>query len=259
MTRPPANPSITPSIILADDSLLVVDKPAGLVVEPGLGHARDSLLNGLMSTHGEALAALGPDRDWGLVHRLDRETGGCVLIALTAAAYDHLRRQFESRSVRKSYLSIVNGRLPNEQGTIDDPLVETRRGDMKISVPGRRGAGRPAVTHFRVLAATRSRSLLLVRIETGRLHQIRAHLASIGHPVCGDRVYRSDLPPNTSRPGPGRARSPLLLHAWRLEFSHPVTGRRTSVESPPPACMREAIRELAGRPCEAVLPAEERS
>lgn len=246
VTRPVPNASIVVSCLHADDSLLVVDKPAGLTVEPGLAHRRDTLLNALMATHGAALSRLGESRDWGLLHRLDRETSGCVVVALRAGAYDSLRRQFESRSVRKLYLAIVRGRLRQERGVIDAPLSEVRRGAMKVSVPARRGAGRAAITRWRRLAASGDRALLAVSIETGRLHQIRAHLAWLGCPVDGDRVYRADLPPNTSPAPRGRAMPPLLLHAWRLSFRHPGTGRRISVEAPPPPTLAEAAIAVAG-------------
>lgn len=242
------------SLLHRDDALLVVDKPAGLVVEPGLGHRRDSLLNGLMAAHGDSLSLMGPSRDWGLLHRLDRETSGCVLVALRPAAYDSLREQFESRRVRKSYLAIVNGRPRMSEGVVDTALEEVRRGDLKVSVPGRRGAGRPAVTRYRVLASTKSQALLLVSIDTGRLHQIRAHLAGIGHPIEGDRIYRTDLPPNTSRPPPGREAPPLLLHAWRLGFSHPESGRAMEAESPPPRALAERVRAMTGNDLAPLLP-----
>lgn len=223
------------SILHRDPAFLVVDKPAGRVVEPGAGHARDALLNGLLALEPAALGAMGEKRDWGLLHRLDRETSGCVLVALDAAAYDALRAQFESRAISKEYLAVVRGRPPRAEGDIDVPLAEVRRGDMKVSVPGRRGAGRPARTTWRTLASSRDASLLRISIATGRLHQIRAHTALLGCPVWGDRVYRTDLPPNTSRPPRGRPEPPLLLHAWRLGFEHPRSGRRVEVESPPPA------------------------
>jgi len=239
MSRPAANPSVAISILHRDPAFLVVDKPAGRVVEPGAGHTRDALLNGLLALEPAALGALGERRDWGLLHRLDRETSGCVVVALDAAAYDALRAQFESRAITKEYLAVVRGRPSRAEGEIDIPLAEVRRGDMKVSVPGRRGAGRPALTKWRTLASSREASLLRISIATGRLHQIRAHMALLGSPVAGDRVYRTDLPPNTSRPPPGRAAPPLLLHAWRLGFVHPRSGVPVEVESPPPPAFIE--------------------
>jgi len=243
MTRPTANPDLRVSLLLRDPLFVVVDKPAGVVTEPGIGHARDALLNGLLALEPTALGALGPARDWGLLHRLDRETSGCVLVALEARAYDTLRGQFELRTLTKEYLAVVRGRPSREAGEIDIPLVEMRRGDMKVSVAGRRGEGRPAMTRWRVLSSRREHSLLRVEIVSGRLHQIRAHCAMLGWPVDGDRVYRPDLPPNTSRPPPNREPPPLLLHAWRLAFDHPVDGHRVAVEAPlPPPLLAGAER-----------------
>lgn len=243
MTRPASNPSVPVSVLRRGRSFLVVDKPAGVVVEPGLGHRRDTLMNGLMAIEGAALAALGEERDWGLLHRLDRETSGCVLVALDARTYDALRAQFEARTVGKEYLAVVSGRPSRMVGEVRAALSEVRRGSMKVSVPARRLAGRPAITRWRVASTGAESSLLVVEIETGRLHQIRAHLALAGFPVTGDRVYRRDLPPNPARTAPGRLEAPLLLHAWRLRFGDPADGARIEVESPPPPAFAEAIRK----------------
>lgn len=241
---PAANPTVPCAVLLRDDAVLAVDKSAGTVTLPGLGHADDSLLNGAFAVDGDALSALGSKRDWGLLHRLDRETSGVVLIARTAVAYDSLRAQFEARSVAKTYLAVVHGRLPGTHGTCQEPLEEVRRGDLKISVP-RRG-GLVAVTHWRVVAASSGRALVACAIETGRLHQIRAHLAWLGAPVEGDRVYRALLPPNTSAPRAGPTAPPLLLHAWRVGFLHPLHRRRIDIESALPSTIVLAALRCAG-------------
>lgn len=242
---PSANAAVPCVVLLRDDALLAVEKPAGTVTLPGLGHANDSLLNGAFAVDGSALAALGADRDWGLLHRLDRETSGVVLLARSAAAYDSLRAQFEARSVAKTYLAIVRGRLPRTHGTCREPLEEVRRGDLKISVPRRSGVA--AVTHWRVVAQANGSALIACAIETGRLHQIRAHLAWLGAPVEGERVYRALLPPNTSAPRRSSNAPPLLLHAWRIGFLHPLQRRRIDVESPlPPTILAAAMRCAGG-------------
>ena len=234
MATPAPNPAIPVDVLLEDPEFVVVLKPTGIVSEPGLGHPDDSVLNGAFARWGQRLAQMGEPRDHGLVHRLDRDASGALVIALSPAAYDAIRAQFEARSVRKRYLAIVEGKPPRGEGSCDLPIEEARRGDMKIAVVGRRGAARPALTRWRTLASTRTRTLLEVEIETGRLHQIRAHMAALGCPVVNDRVYRVDLPPNTSKPPKGRPTPPLALHAGTIEFRHPVTGDAIEVSCPVP-------------------------
>lgn len=213
-------------------------KPAGTVTQPGMGHRDDALLNGLMARYRARLERMGSARDWGLLHRLDRETSGCVLCALEPAAYDSVRAQFAARAVRKRYLAIVRGRLPSATGTADQPLEEVRRGDMKVSVTARRGE--PAITHWQTLHRRGEAALVAVSIETGRLHQIRAHMAWLGAPVAGDRVYRPLLPPNTSAP-PRGAPPTLMLHAWRIGFTLASAGGAVEAEAALPDRMASAL------------------
>ena len=189
MPKPTPNPAIPVEVLLEDPDFVVVLKPTGLVSEPGLGHAADSVLNGAFARWGDRLGLMGEPRDHGLVHRLDRDASGALVIALSPAAYDGIRAQFEARTVRKRYLAIVEGKPPRGEGTCELPIEEARRGDMKIAVVGRRGAARPALTRWRTLASTKARTLLEVEIETGRLHQIRAHFDHIGFPVLNDKIY----------------------------------------------------------------------
>lgn len=217
------------------DGVLCVAKPPGQVTQPGRGHLDDTLLNGAFALRGEALGALGADRDWGLLHRLDREVGGCVLLALTPEAYDALRAAFERRVIEKTYLAIVQGAPPAPEGACSRAIREEVRDDMKVATCPPRG-GDAAETRWRTVARAAGRSLLEVEPVTGRLHQIRAHLATLGCPIVGDRVYRSDAPPNTSRLPRGREPDPLLLHAWRIAF--PRGGATVRVECPPPDAMR---------------------
>ncbi|MFO0894585.1 MAG: RluA family pseudouridine synthase [Phycisphaerales bacterium] len=248
MTTPVPNPAVAVTPLLEAPDFLVVAKAPGVVTEPGRGHPRDSLLNGLMVTHGHALRHLGEARDWGLLHRLDRDTSGAIIVALTAEAYDRLRAQFEARRVGKRYLAAVRGAPVPAEGSCEVALREEVRAGVKVCVPARRGGGQPAVTRWRTLArAPRGAAALLeVSILTGRLHQIRVHLSMLGVPVIGDRMYRSDLPPNTSPPPRGRPREPLLLHAWRLSFQAP-DGRPVEVTAPLPAAFRAGAEE-AGIP-----------
>ena len=240
MPLPTPNPAIDIRVLHEDPSFVVVEKPAGTVTEPGLGHTGDSLMNGAFARWGARLGPLGEARDHGLLHRLDRDASGALVIALDAAAYDAIRAQFEARTVRKRYLAIVEGKPPRGEGSIDLPLEEARRGDMKVSLVNRRGGGRPALTRWRTLASAGGRTLLEVEIETGRLHQIRVHLAQLGCPVLNDRVYRVDLPPNTSTPPRGRPAPALSLHAASIGFAHPVTGAAVEVTCPAPAHFAEA-------------------
>ncbi|MSR43796.1 MAG: RluA family pseudouridine synthase [Phycisphaerales bacterium] len=257
MPAPPdSNSKIVLSILVREDDFFAINKPAGLVTQPGAGHRTDSLMNGLFAVDGVQLTRLGSSRDWGLLHRLDRETSGVILVARTAAAYDHIRGQFEARTIEKTYLALVRGRLPGVEGRCRQPLNEVRRGDMKISVVAPRGE--VAVTHWRVLASSKDLALVACAIETGKLHQIRAHMAYLGAPVEGDRVYRSLLPPNTSTP-PAHLRSAiptLRLHAWRIAFVHPSHTKRVEVDAPIPQAFARAIAPCVGLP-ESAMPSNE--
>jgi len=234
MTTPRPNPQVKVEVLIEDPAFVVLDKPAGVVSEPGLGHRDDSLVNGAMARWGQDLAPLGEARDHGLLHRLDRDTTGALVMARTASAYDALRAQFEARTVTKKYLAFVQGKPPRGEGVTERGIDEVRRGDMKVALVNRRGGGKPAVTRWRTVGAGGGISLLEVTIETGRLHQIRAHLADLGCPVLGDRVYRVDLPPHTGA-GKGSRGAPLALHAWILGFARPVTGAPVTATAPVPA------------------------
>ncbi|MFO0963195.1 MAG: RluA family pseudouridine synthase [Phycisphaerales bacterium] len=244
MPAPIPNPALAPALLLEDARVLVASKPAGVVTEPGLGHRDDSLMNGLFARFGD-LARLGEERDYGLLHRLDRDTSGAVMVARDAAAYDALRRQFERRTVAKKYLALVEGRPRPANGQVALPLEEVRRGDMKVAVVGRGGRGEPALTRYRTLGSGHGRTLLEIDLDTGRLHQIRAHMALAGCPVVNDRVYRVDEPPNTSMPPRGRPQPPLALHAWSVAFDHPATGARTVVAAPLPESFTALLRQAS--------------
>ena len=186
MAQPVANSRVSFETVFVDERVLVVAKPRGRVTMPGRGHDRDSLLNGVFATYGGKLGRLGAKRDYGLLHRLDRATSGLVALALDAPTYDFLRDAFATRRVEKIYLTITRRSPPRERGTTRMRLSQVRRGDLRVSVPDSRGA--EAVTHWETLARSGGRSLLACRIETGRLHQIRAHLAGLGCAVEGDTV-----------------------------------------------------------------------
>ncbi|HUN80948.1 MAG TPA: RluA family pseudouridine synthase [Phycisphaerae bacterium] len=227
------NDDIEFCIRFSDEHLLVVDKPAGVVTQPGKGHARDSLLNGLFGEYGNLLQNLGEERTWGLLHRLDKETSGLVLVALRTRAYDNLREQFEKRLVRKTYWAIVSGTPSPAQGVIQEPLAEVV-GTRKLAVVRR--DGKQAITAYKVLQKSGDVSLVEARPKTGRLHQIRIHMAEHGNPLLGDDVYG------------GKKKMPavprLCLHAASLSFLHPETGHRITVQSPWPDDLAKTAKRL---------------
>ncbi len=209
-----------------DDHLLVVDKPAGVVVHPAPGHARGTLVHALLAHDVEGGEADRP----GIVHRLDRDTSGLMVVARSEDAHRRLQSLVRRRELERHYLALVVGRPRSRRGRIEAPIGRDRRDPFKHSLDT--NTPRDAVTHFEVVELLPRHALLDVRLETGRTHQIRVHLAAIGLPVAGDRVY-------------GRARELELerqfLHAARLAFTHPVTGERVDVESPLPSDLRDVL------------------
>ncbi len=228
----PPNPRVRCRVVHEDPAFLVIAKSSGVVTQPGKNHARDTLLNFAFAHHGAALQALGRARDFGLVHRLDRPSSGLVLVGLTPEGYDGLRAQFEARTIRKIYLALVHSVPRPESGTIRDPIREVRRGGRKSALVGVHPHAKGAVTHDQTIACARGAALLECRIETGRLHQIRAHLAHRGCPVVGDREYG----PRDARDKAfaKASRKAIFLHAGALRFAHPVDGRILSVLEPLP-------------------------
>lgn len=231
------NAAVTLRIAYEDELFVVVEKPAGLVTQPGLGHERDTLLNGLFSRYGATLQNLGKDRDFGLLHRLDREASGLLIVPLRAGAYDALRAQFVSRGVRKFYWAVVGASPKAAQGVIRKPIDEytsTVRGGRHGKKLARvSSAGKPAVTAYRVIEASPLGALLECRAATGRLHQVRVHLASIKCPIIGDGLY-----------GGEHTGARMALHAHRLVFKHPVSGEEIDVRSKYPNDLKGVLRRL---------------
>ncbi len=218
-----------------DDHVAVVDKPAGLVVHPGAGRTTGTLAAGLLSRWPE-LKGVGQTDRWGIVHRLDREVSGLLVVALNESAYESLVASLARRSVVRDYRALVWGALDAATGTIDAPIGRDPRAPSRMAT---RVEGRPSRTHYRRTAhwAGPGLSLLDVGLETGRTHQIRVHLSSIGNPVVGDRIY--------GRPGPpGVDPSRVWLHAAHLGFEHPVTGQPVSVDSPLPDDLQASVDVL---------------
>ena len=212
-----------------DEHLLVIDKPAGVVVHPAPGHAKGTLVHGLA---GDLAGGDAPDRP-GIVHRLDRDTSGLLVVARTEESYRGLRNLVRRRALERRYKALVRGRPRSWHGRIEAPIGRGRREPTRMSLDTE--APRDAVTHFDVERLLDGHALLDVRLETGRTHQIRVHLAAIGLPVVGDRVY------GVSEPGLERQ----FLHAWRLAFAHPVTGDSVEVESELPPELQAALARLA--------------
>ena len=236
--RPPlANAQVRFDIIYADDDLLVVGKPAGLVTQPGLGHMKDTLLNGVFARYGHLLRQLGARRDWGLLHRLDRQTSGLLVVALRPRAYDALRQDFELRRLDKQYLAIVAGKPDPAQGVVQARLKEIQADKKKVIISR---SGEEAISAYQVVSFSASAALVDVRIKTGRLHQIRAHMMFMGTPVLGDDLY---LPDGMS-PGKMPKVPRLCLHAWKLGFKHPVANTWREFTQVPPPDFLAVLRRL---------------
>jgi 23S rRNA pseudouridine1911/1915/1917 synthase len=229
--------AIALDIVHEDDALLVVDKPAGLVVHPGSGNRHGTMLNALLH-HVPALAGLPRA---GIVHRLDKETSGLLVVAKTLPAQTALVRQLQARSVLRAYLAIVQGELA-AGGQVEAPLGRHPVQRTRMAVVA---GGKPALTRYRVLERLAGATLLECRLATGRTHQIRVHMESIGHPLLGDPVYARRRAPGGARVAAvAAALGRQALHAARLGFVHPEHGGPVSFESPLPADLRRALDAL---------------
>ncbi|HVI05833.1 MAG TPA: RluA family pseudouridine synthase [Sphingomicrobium sp.] len=229
-------------IIFEDDHLLVVEKPAGLVVHPAAGNPDGTLVNALLHHCSGSLSGIGGVARPGIVHRIDKDTSGLLVVAKTDVAHEGLAKQFAAHSIDRIYLAIVDGVPKAGAGSIVAPLARSATNRKKIAiVEGSRG--KRAVTHWRRLNILRDSALLECRLETGRTHQVRVHMASVGHPLIGDPVYGRS----------GKTHDKILkelkfhrqaLHAAKLAFTHPVTKHRLSFASPLPPDMQELFNAL---------------
>ena len=220
-------------VLYEDEDVAVIDKPPRVVVHPGAGNAAGTLAAGLVQRWPQ-IEGVGEANRWGIVHRLDRDTSGTLVVAKTAVAHSALTAALAQRQVHRVYTALVVGAFEIPTGTIDAPLGRDPRDPTRFAIAAE---GREAITHYEPIEPYRDATLLRVTLETGRTHQIRVHLASIGHPVCGDAVYGS---------GGGPAVPRIFLHAAAVEFAHPATGDRVVVTAPLPNDLAAVLEGLAG-------------
>jgi 23S rRNA pseudouridine1911/1915/1917 synthase len=231
-------PSVDFEVVFADDAVVVVDKPAGLVVHPGAGHVEGTLVGGLLARFPDlaelvAAGVCAPDRP-GIVHRLDKGTSGLLAVARTEEAYRALVDQLATRSMERRYLALVAGNVVDDRGEVEAPIGRSNRTPTKMAVTA---SGKPARTGYTVLVrrpGEKPTTLLELSLQSGRTHQIRVHMAAIGHPVVGDARYGV----SDKRLGSGR----FFLHAFKLGFTHPVTGARVEFTAPLPADLEAYLR-----------------
>lgn len=217
----PQAENIPLEILYEDDDLAVVVKPRGMVVHPAAGHPDGTLVNALLANL-DSLGGIGGELRPGIVHRLDKETSGLMLVAKNDETQEALSRMLKDREIEKHYRALAEGRFKEPEGEIDAPIDRSKKDRKKMAVDPN---GRPALTRWKVLAEGNGCTLLDVHILTGRTHQIRVHLKSIGHPVCGDDLYGN----------PRGVKVPcLMLHAWSLSFSHPRTHEKMTFQAPLP-------------------------
>jgi 23S rRNA pseudouridine1911/1915/1917 synthase len=226
-------------ILYEDDALLIINKPAGLVVHPAPGHSEGTLVNALLA-HCHNLPGIGGVQRPGIVHRLDKDTTGAIAIAKTDQAQQHLQAQLKNKTARREYLGIVYGAPKAESGSIDLPIGRHPVDRKKMAVVPIEKGGRAAITHWRVKERLGNYTLMHFQLETGRTHQIRVHSAYIGHPIVGDPVYSSGRSVGVNLPG-------QALHAWRLRLQHPVSGELIEVTASPPLAFTKLLSVLRQR------------
>lgn len=221
-------------VVYEDRDVIVVNKPVGMVVHPAPGHPDGTLVNALLWHCGDSLSGINGVLRPGIVHRIDRDTSGLIIAAKNDRAHLALAAQLQDHTLRREYEAVCVGNLREDAGTIDAPIGRNPADRKKMAVD--RAGGRPAVTHWQVIARYPGYTHIRCRLETGRTHQIRVHMASIGHPLLGDVVY------GAKKPYPGLAGQ--CLHARKLTFVHPRTGRTVTVECPLPDSFRQVLTKL---------------
>ena len=222
------------NVIYEDNDIIVINKPKGMVVHPANGNPDGTLVNAVMNKCKDSLSGIGGEIRPGIVHRLDKDTSGAIIVAKNDKAHIALSEQLKNHEVKKIYLALVRGIIKENEATINMPIARSKKDRKKMDVDK---DGKEAITHFKVLGRYKNKyTLLQINLETGRTHQIRVHLSHIGYPIIGDEVYSN-----------GKNEwniSGQCLHAWKLEFIHPITGKKISLEAEIPEYLKNIIKEL---------------
>ena len=222
------------NVIYEDNDIIVINKPKGMVVHPANGNPDGTLVNAVMNKCKDSLSGIGGEIRPGIVHRLDKDTSGAIIVAKNDKAHIALSEQLKNHEIKKTYLALVRGIIKENEATINMPIARSKKDRKKMDVDK---DGKEAITHFKVLGRYKNKyTLLQINLETGRTHQIRVHLSHIGYPIIGDEVYSN-----------GKNEwnvSGQCLHAWKLEFIHPITGKKISLEAEIPEYLKNIIKEL---------------
>ena len=222
------------SVIYEDSDIIVINKPKGMVVHPANGNPDGTLVNAVMNLCKDSLSGIGGEIRPGIVHRLDKDTSGAIIVAKNDRAHIKLSEALKNHEIKKTYLALVRGIVKENEATINMPIARSKKDRKKMDVDK---DGKEAITHFKVLERYKNKyTLLQINLETGRTHQIRVHLSHIGYPIIGDEVYSN-----------GKNEwnvSGQCLHAWKLEFNHPITGKKISLEAEIPEYFKNIIKEL---------------
>lgn len=220
-------------IIYEDSDIIVVNKPKGMVVHPANGNPDGTLVNAILSICKNSLSGIGGELRPGIVHRLDKDTSGLIIVAKNDKAHINMSEQIKERNVKKTYIALVRGNVLEEEATINMPIGRSTKDRKKMAVTKN---GKQAITHFKVLKRYSKYTLLEIKIETGRTHQIRVHMAEIGYPVVGDAVYSN-----------GKNEFGIegqMLHAYKLEFMHPITNKHMELTAPLPQYFEKILKKL---------------
>lgn len=223
-------------IVYEDNDIIVVNKPKGMVVHPANGNPDGTLVNAVMALCKGSLSGIGGEIRPGIVHRLDKDTSGLIIVAKNDLAHINMSKQIKDRQVKKIYIALVKGNISEDEATINMPIGRSTKDRKKMAV---RKDGKEALTHFKVLKRYEKYTLLEIKIDTGRTHQIRVHMAEIGHPVVGDIVYSN-----------GKNEFGIegqMLHARSLDFRHPITGKQMHLEAELPQYFKDVLKKLDGR------------